>query len=121
MRTFRLDKLVHDGIIDSNNNQGVETDYVILTGDELLKAKIDKLNEELEEVEAARSLDEAKSEIIDLKDIIHSIKKQLGYEVDDYVPRKSFDRGFYVHSVSVPDGNWAEYYSSNPERFPEIS
>lgn len=123
MREFKLNKLVHDGIIGLNEEHGAITDYIELTGDNLVDALFDKLDEEIREFEQAITTEEMLKEFRDVRCVFFAIRKAMGREVidDGYVPEKTFDRGFFVRSVMEPEGEWADYYASNPERFPEIS
>lgn len=123
MRTFILEKLVHDGILKANEGIGAITDYIELEGDDRIEALVNKLEEELSELHMAASEEERAKEIEDIHSIIFAIREALGYEQMDpaYVPTKTFDKGYYIKTVSVPDGKWADYYASDPERFPEIS
>lgn len=123
MRTFQLNKLVHDGIIELNEQHGAITDFIELAGDELVDALYAKLDEEIEEFEQAATVEEMVKEFRDIRCVLYALKNATGRgKIEEgYVPEKTFNRGFYVRTVTEPDGEWAEYYAGNPERFPEVT
>ena len=122
MRTFRLEKLVHDDIVEFNLKIGASVDFEVQQGDIKVESLVNKLDEETLELFSAETDSERSKEVEDIRSVLYAIRKALGYKhVDpDYVPTKTFDKGHYVRTVTVPPGEWTEYYASQPERFPEV-
>lgn len=124
MRTFKLNKLVRDGIVQGHIDEGGSVDYFILPKKDRLKALANKLVEESQEFSEEISMkelaqiygllisitDEINMELGDLEKIENEAVKKLG----------AYKKGHFVNTVTVPDNNWlAEYYSKEPKRFPE--
>lgn len=125
MRTFELNKLVRDGIVDDHRAQGGEVDYDILTGSAKTKALLEKLLEEAKEMlEGSVTLEELSDiqEIIDtLMAQIEVSREELGVAQEQKRRRVGgFAGGWFVRRVRMPEGQLSDYYASNPNRFPEI-
>ena len=127
-RTFKLDKLVRDGIVESTESQGGQVEYEVLEGQELIDALVKKLQEEFEELQNGEEPDLEK--LADLAEILDSIAvakghKKVEFDAVQYDKRRkigSFTSGHFVYTVTLPsDNQWAEYYAQYPERFPEIT
>lgn len=128
VRTFELRKLVRDEIVSSTTTQGGEVVYDILTGEDKIKALIRKLQEEGSELLTAEGED-ALEELADIEEIIRSLAEAKGISLESLETKRqqkaqkagSFLSGHFVHTITLPaDNKWTQYYSSNPERFPEI-
>ena len=125
-RTFKLNKLVRDKIVQSTEAQGGTVDYKVLRGKELNDALVAKLIEEAKELQTAELTAE---EIADLKEIIDQIAANLKItdkilaEVQHKKRAKNggFIKGHYIKKLSLPaDNQWSDYYAADPKRFPEI-
>lgn len=121
MRTFRLKKLVCDGIVEAHLLEGGSVDYDTYEGDKLIGALIDKVPEELGELRAANTLKKQREELQDILDIVSAALNHLGIAPEAHDP-KTFEDGHYINTVTLPaDSEWAEYYASHPDRFPEVT
>lgn len=128
-RTFQLNKLVRDGIVDDVIAGGGSVEWETLQGDALRKALIKKLREELNELEKATTKKETVSE---LGDILESVK-QLAANDDismEEVQQAQKDKkdglggfagAYFVHTVTLQEGSeWIKYYASQPDLYPEV-
>jgi predicted house-cleaning noncanonical NTP pyrophosphatase (MazG superfamily) len=128
MRTFRLSKLVRDGIVPSHEREGGWCVWREISGDELQDASKAKVEEEVEELfgsEEARTaaayadvveavLNDAELFGLSRQDVMFAMltkARQLGM----------FKEGIFVETATVPETSWlATYYAANPGRFPEV-
>lgn len=119
MRTFRLEKLVHDGIVEDHQREGCEVDFEVLSeGRRLIKLRR-KLEEERAELAAAETDEGRAKEQGDVWNVLHALGELTA---EGFKPTKLFEKGHYIHTVSVPEASWlAEYYGSDPVRFPEVA
>lgn len=124
-RTFELNKLVRDKIVELTEAEGGDVLFSILNNDQLQKALTEKLHEEV-----AEHKDGDPSELVDLLEIVYALGEQKGVSAEELELARlkkatrvgSFLSGHFVHTVSLPkDSAWTEYYSSQPERFPEVN
>ena len=125
-RTFELNKLVRDKIVESTKTQGGEVKYKKLGDKKLTEALVAKLVEEAKELKGTELSIE---ELADLKEIIEQIAKNLkitGKELATAQAKKrskngGFTKGHFIETLTLPaDNKWAKYYASDPKRFPEI-
>jgi len=126
-RTFRLDKIVRDGIVQSHIDEGGSCETRELSKHELAIATDAKITEELEELRASKSRsvgeygDVVETLLHDAELAGHSREKVFEAMAAKTERIGSFSTNTYVETVTVPEKSWlAEYYGSNPERFPEI-
>lgn len=122
-RTFRLNKLVHDGIVGFNEAFGATVDYDVLSEEDLRKALETKLLEEQTEFEHAKTDEEKTKEQGDVNDILYALGR---LDSTDYLPNHTFAKGHFVNTIALPLDNeegryWADYYSSQPDRFTELN
>jgi len=126
-RTFRLNKLVRDKIVESTEAQDGSVEYRILEGDELQASLLTKLEEEMEELKHGK--ESSLEKLADLREVIESIAVSLGHSLTElhslqYDKRQKiggFTAGFFIDTVTLPENNqWAEYYAGDPVRFPEV-
>ena len=126
-RTFKLNKLVRDKIVENNIGYGGKVKYKTLSGNDLTKALIDKLIEEAKELKKS---DLSAEELADIKEILIALREHLKIQagvLEDARRKKAaetgrFKKGHYVESLTLPaDNKWAKYYASDPKRFPEIT
>lgn len=125
-RTFKLNKLVRDKIVEMNIGYGGKVDYKTLSGQKLTAALVDKLIEEAEELKA---FELSADELADLKEIIEQIAKNLKITDKELAAAQAkkraknggFTKGHFIETLTLPaDNKWSAYYAADPERFPEI-
>jgi len=119
MRTFRLDKLVHDGIVQAHLDEGGTVDFEERTGEDLTAALEAKLKEEQRELARAKSDKQKLKERQDIDNVLFALGK-LAH--DNFKPTKTFEKGHFVHTVTLPtESPWSDYYAADPVRFPEVT
>jgi predicted house-cleaning noncanonical NTP pyrophosphatase (MazG superfamily) len=125
-RTFNLNKLVRDKIVEYNIGYGGKVKYKTLSGKKLTLALIDKLIEEAQELKKS---DLSADELADIKEILIAIRQNLNIHagvLEDARRKKAaengrFKKGHFIEELTLPaDNKWAKYYGSDPKRFPEI-
>lgn len=125
-RTFQLDKLVRDDIVELTEEAGGSAEYHVVEGEDLIRALIDKLIEEAKEL---KSSGVTAGELSDMQEVIDQIRENSDIsraELDEAQKAKrersgGFEKGHFVHTVTLPaDSFWANYYAADPIRFPEI-
>ncbi len=125
-KTFKLNKLVRDNIVQLHLEMGGDVQYKTLKGDKLTKALLTKLVEEAEEMNQSNL---SVGELADLKELVNALQKHLNVDSDELTKKQSqkrkingaFTKGHFINTVTLPaDNKWAKYYASDPERFPEI-
>lgn len=126
-RTFRLDKLVRDGVFESMQSLGQEVNSRNLTAAELIKAADDKLAEEtFEFIEGENGIDG----LADVLEAVRNAGEVRGHSFDELLAAQTnkrqrvggFSAGIYVETLTVNDGDpWGDYYAARPDRFPEIT
>ena len=125
-RTFKLNKLVRDKIVQSTEAQGGTVKYHTLNGDALTKALLAKLVEEANEL---RTSNLSVGELADLKELVEALADHLGTKQTDLSRRQAakkkqngaFKKGHFIDTITLPaDNKWAKYYAADPKRFPEI-
>lgn len=125
-RSFRLNKLVRDKIITSTQDAGGSVQAKRLTQSDFNSVLVEKLIEEAKELKNAEFSVE---EIADIQEIIDQICKNLKISPEELIKAQKakkeknggFENGDYIETVTLPaDNKWAEYYASDPERFPEV-
>ena len=125
-RTFKLNKLVRDNIVQLHFDLGGEVKYKTLTGKKLTDALLKKLIEEATELKTSNL---SIGELADLKELVDALAAHLGTEKGylskrQAVKRKQnggFKKGHFIDTVTLPANNkWAKYYAADPKRFPKI-
>jgi predicted house-cleaning noncanonical NTP pyrophosphatase (MazG superfamily) len=126
-RTFELNKLVRDKIVDSTLESGGTAQYRALKDDDRMRALYDKLDEEMAELKEGEETELEK--LADVREVIEAIAVGLGHSITElhavqYDKRRKvggFTAGIFVETVTVPsDSEIANYYASHPDRFPEV-
>lgn len=130
MPTFKYDKLVRDNIPDWHRANGHAVSGRQLKGEELLKALVQKLHEEADEVSGALSRQELIEEIGDVQQVIRDLcaSEQISpEELDTVIKQKAdkkggFSKGEYIDTVTIPseDDKWAKYCRQDPAKYPEV-
>jgi len=125
MKTFRLNKLVRDGIVLEMERSGQIVSYEILGKHEYIAALRDKLLEEMSEFDAYHQ--SALEELADIEEVLRHLVAELDPKNNKFEKIKSdkaakmgvFKKRIFVESVSLEDNDpWAAYYEKEPERFP---
>lgn len=125
-RTFKLDKLVRDNIVQIHLDMGGQVSYKVLPSAKHTAALLEKLIEEAGELQASQL---SPGEIADLQEIIDQLASNLNFTKKEIAAvqtkkRRSnggFKKGHYIDTVSLPTNNkWSRYYASDPKRFPEV-
>lgn len=125
-RTFRLNKLVRDKIIQDHVRNGAKVKSRRLTKGEKQAALLDKIIEEAREYSGA---DNPVAELADIQEIIDRLaadgeiaKAEIKTEQDKKRAKNGgFSNGDYIEQETWPaDHRWAKYYAKEPERFPEV-
>ena len=126
-RTFKLNKLVRDKIVESTESMGGTVKHRELKGKELTNALIEKLIEESHELKKNGLTVE---ELADIKELLIAMRENLkahAGELEDMRRKKAakngrFKKGHFIDTVTLPADNiWAKYYAADPKRFPEIN
>lgn len=134
MPTFRLNKLVRTGLPQMYEELGQKAELKELEGEELRRALLQKLQEEIGELTATGG-GELK-ELADLLQVIQDMAIASGStpeELERLRDQREKDRGpmvkignegkpkgFYVAWITCEDDDpWTAYYRKEPERFPE--
>ena len=125
-RTFKLNKLVRDRIIELTEAYGGKVHSEILSGEKLRLALINKLIEEAQELKTSEI---SAAELADLQEILDELIKNLGHtkiEIHELQDKKrtkngGFSKGLFIETLSAPaDNKWADYYGAEPDKYPEI-
>ena len=125
-RTFKLNKLVRDKIVESTHAQGGSVKFKTLKGKQLTKALLTKLMEEANELKAS---DLSVGELADLQELVDALAEHLGTKKSELLQHQAekkarngaFKKGHFIDKLSLPaDNKWAKYYAADPKRFPEI-
>jgi predicted house-cleaning noncanonical NTP pyrophosphatase (MazG superfamily) len=125
-RTFRLNKLVRDKLVQANFDMGGEVKYKTLSGDKLTGALLKKLVEEANEL---RSSGLSVGELADLQELVDALASHLGVKKTDLRKRQTekrlknggFKKGHFIDTLTLPaDNKWSGYYAADPKRFKEI-
>lgn len=118
---------MRDKIIELTEGYGGSVEYEILKGRKLNQALIDKLIEEAEELKVSEL---SAGELADLQEILSQLAKNLKItdtqiaqaQVKKRAKNGGFTKGQFIKILTAPAGNkWADYYGSDPKRFPELN
>ncbi len=123
--TFGLNKLVRDKLPEIMREMGQEPEVVTLEGWELQRALIDKVREELAELDP-----DAPSYQKELADLLQAVQDLIAASGDeakveelrqaDIKNRGGFLAGQYIASLRLAAGDeWIAYYRSEPDKYPE--
>ena len=127
IRTFLLNKLVRDNIVDSMQTQGLIPDYTVVSKEDFLEGLRAKIIEEISEA-SLKNPQETLKELADVQEVVDAILREIGKTKEELSAAQAiknqksgaFTRRLYVKEVAVPSGSeWADYYAKEPERFPE--
>lgn len=127
MRTFRLSKLVRNGVAPDLISQGGEVVSRKLAGAEKVHWLIGKIIEEAKEIDASNV---APEELGDLYEAADELRRTAGISLEAIAAARAaknaksgtFSDGTFIETVSLPDDNkWADYFASQPDKSPEVS
>ncbi len=125
-RTFKLNKLVRDKIINAHIDEGGSVSSINISGNRLNSELIKKLQEEAKELKNSKLSIE---ELADLQEILDQLLKNLGISKKEIklvqkkknIKKGGFKKGHFIKTVTLPTASkWTEYYAAEPKRFPEV-
>lgn len=128
MRKFRLNKVVRSKLIARMLADKTEVESRELGGEEAYQAVLRKVSEEAQEAISA-PMSKRASELADIQTAVKDAISLSGVsqkEVDAQEQQLAKSKGrfvptVYVKTVNVQDNDpMAEYYASQPDRFPEV-
>ncbi len=130
MRTFKFDKLIRDKLLQRMLDIGINVSaHETLRKHEVLRYYKTKLVEEAEEVLAAKDHHELVEEIADLTEALHELVIKSGIdpmEVEQARRQKKEEKDGFQNAIIIDkvmldtDHEFTEYYSSRPNKYPEI-
>lgn len=123
--TFRLNKLVRAKLVDLYRQQSQVPSYRLLDQQELKKALLMKLVEEVHEL----SKENLVEELADIEQVLDDIK--VAYKIDNneikaakqakLTHKGGFSEGVFIETIQLQDDDkWVAYYRASPELFEEI-
>jgi predicted house-cleaning noncanonical NTP pyrophosphatase (MazG superfamily) len=121
-RTFQLEKLVRDRIIQDHVAEGAQVAFRRLTKEEKIQALAAKIIEEVSEgtdVSELADAQEALDQLIAEKGLTKD--KVAAAQAEKRARNGGFENGDFIETETWPvDHKWAEYYEKEPDRFPEV-
>ncbi len=126
---FKVDKLIRDKLVEILRNEGITVYERQLNPQEYLRRVKDKLEEEVEEVFAAKTPESLLEELADLSEIILAFAQAHGFTSDQLEAARiskretkgGFDQRIYNAFVEVPANNpKIAYYRAQPDKYPEV-
>lgn len=124
--SFTLNKIVRDKLPDMMRDIGQEPEVSELKGEDLVRALIAKVGEELSELDPTdpsyqKELSEVKQAIVDLIEISGGDDVIEELRLTDLEKRGGFARGQFVSTLHLTaEDPWVEYYRRTPERYKEL-
>lgn len=128
MRKFKFGKLVRDNIVKGIIAVGNVPNHRKLNEDEYVQELKNKLLEETKELPTAQNT-EVIGELADIQEIIDNLLIALNTSKEELKTAQekknnkngSFKNRDYIEYVEAQDDStWIEYYTQNPEKYPEI-
>lgn len=128
-RTFQLNKLVRDGIVEDIITGGGSVKWEKLEPGEFRRMLIMKLREELDELERASTRKDTISELGDILEAVEQLAANEGISMKEVKQAQTnkrdrlggFAGAYFVHTVTLPEeSEWVKYYASQPDLYPEI-
>lgn len=116
--TYKIDKLIRDGIPAMCEADGITLELKTLTGHDLTLALQQKIVEEAQEVAAAPSPEKTKEELADVLEVVCALCTQLGYTLADieilrqqkHAKRGGFERGVFNTTATMSAANPARKF-----------
>ncbi len=129
MRRFKTDILIRNNRLALMQQDGLHVDYEILSDTDYILELKRKMVEEANEVLSAHTADELKSELVDVLEVVDHLMEinrfdraelnQLKVQKQQKIGK--FDNKIKTHFVEMPDNHKdIAYYTSKPEKYPEI-
>lgn len=125
--TFTLNKIVRDGVLQDMLKLGQEPVYRELKGNELLRQRVKKVQEEAGELDPAS--DTLDAEMQDLQAALDALVALRGYTKTAFEEqvawrnqeRGGFEKAYYISRLTLQgDDEWVAYYRQDPARYPEV-
>jgi len=122
MKTFLMNKMVRDKVVEEMNKQGKVSETKTLNNEEFVEQLKKKLKEELDELNEVDFGDKKHfiNEIADIQLLIDYLLKTTGitkdeienFEKDKIAKAGGFDKRIHVGKVDLQDSDeyWIEYY-----------
>jgi predicted house-cleaning noncanonical NTP pyrophosphatase (MazG superfamily)/8-oxo-dGTP pyrophosphatase MutT (NUDIX family) len=124
-RTFKLQKLVRDKIVQDHIDSGGKVKFKKLNQKEKREALANKIIEEAKELRDSKEILE---ELADVQEVLDQLAKDAGITKAQITAAQKkkrdtnggFESGDYIEQETwAKDHEWAKYYSNEPKRFPE--
>jgi predicted house-cleaning noncanonical NTP pyrophosphatase (MazG superfamily) len=128
-RTFRLNKLVRDKIVQDHVREGAQVETRRLSTAEYVIESAKKVIEEVSEGTSLSELADAQEAIAAAQKALTNLIMEQGFTVEQVaevqIAKKQKNGGFenadFIETETWPaDHKWAEYYANEPDRFPEV-
>lgn len=128
MPTFKLNKLIRDGLKEIYANNGQTAIYKKITSAEHKNYLVSKIIEEASEIPLNATNQEIIDEIADVRQVLEDLMMLCNIDESqvETAKQKIFDkkRGFseatFIKTLELSDNDpWIEYYRKNPDLFPE--
>ncbi|MEO6760955.1 MAG: nucleoside triphosphate pyrophosphohydrolase [Candidatus Saccharimonadales bacterium] len=128
MKSFILNKLVRDKILDDMQNKGQQAALKELSDKEFLHELSRKLVEEANEFSSADPK-EALKELADVLEVVEALAGAIGSDFESLraiqserkAKRGGFDKRIYVGRLDLADDDpWVDYYAEDPEKYKEV-
>jgi predicted house-cleaning noncanonical NTP pyrophosphatase (MazG superfamily) len=128
MLKFKFAKLVRDKIVEEQLAAGADPKYYLLNRDEHIKALVNKIMEEAQEIQEADT-EHVAGEIADVQQAIDDLIERLGITRKDVATAQqektnkagTFKKGIFIEYVEIDEHDpWVAYYRKNSDRYPEI-
>jgi len=129
MPKFRLNKLVRDGLKNIYDNTDQKAVYRKLTLNEHKQQLVNKINEEVLEIDIDDPVHAITGEIADIRQVLDDLmslynigEKQVKDTQNKIHDKKGgFTEATFVEVLELKDDDkWVEYYRKRPDLFPEI-
>jgi len=129
MPKFNLNKLVRDKLLEDYKRLNQKVGCRELTKSEHSQALINKIIEEVHEINIDDSAEDMSSEVADIMQVLEDYIKlnDLSLEKIEQIKRQKFDKkggfidGSYVNTIELTeDDEWVKYYREHPDIFPEL-
>ncbi|MDK2899262.1 MAG: hypothetical protein PWQ10_449 [Patescibacteria group bacterium] len=131
MPKFKLNKLVRDKLPVDYSRLGQIVEYKKLSPDEHKNQLIKKIIEEAKEIQIDDSIENIKSEIADIQQVINDLMDLCNITSDQikvaqkikYNKKGGFKKGFFVETIELAENDeWIAYYRDDKRStlYPEI-
>ena len=124
IKKFKTGILVRNNRVKLMQDAGIKVNYSILSDEEYLDELKKKIVEEANEVADSDSLDDLKSEIADVLEVIDHIIDITHLDIQQYKIDKQkkvgkFDKKMKTHYLEIDEDNESiDYYLQRPKKYP---